>query len=235
MLLTSAQVSFAISSVIGIYSRITMSYITNLTFLAVFFFTSALFLSGYVLQQQTVRDLRAAIKPQLVRLPSGPDFFPAPKLRDDGFLVDTVVIEGEKREAIENGNVQGNQEEDDMIGATRWQKAARRKKFTEAAVLNDQKPLLEDQDTQMDEEIIKSTSKTATTEEEKPLSRAARRKQIKDQILADGNGESFKGYRRRMWWWLDIWIEWNNIGFLWSLGSTAGTIFRRRNETMIFV
>ncbi|KAA8567740.1 hypothetical protein EYC84_008211 [Monilinia fructicola] len=46
MLLTSGQVSVAISSFI------------------VFFFTTALFLSGYVLQQQTVRDLREAIKPQ---------------------------------------------------------------------------------------------------------------------------------------------------------------------------
>ncbi|KAK3495464.1 hypothetical protein B0T13DRAFT_512412 [Neurospora crassa] len=45
MLLTSAQVSIAFSS--GI----------------VFIFTAALFLSGYAIQQRTLRDLRAAIKP----------------------------------------------------------------------------------------------------------------------------------------------------------------------------
>lgn len=45
MLLTSAQVSIAFSS--GI----------------VFFFTAALFLSGYAIQQRTVRDLRQAIRP----------------------------------------------------------------------------------------------------------------------------------------------------------------------------
>ncbi|KAL8685590.1 MAG: hypothetical protein Q9218_007664 [Villophora microphyllina] len=46
MLLTSSQISMAISSSI------------------VFIFTSLLFLSGYVLQQQTVRSLQAAIRPQ---------------------------------------------------------------------------------------------------------------------------------------------------------------------------
>ncbi|OCK82984.1 glycosyltransferase family 8 protein [Lepidopterella palustris CBS 459.81] len=47
MLLTSGQVSMAISSTI------------------VFIFTSLLFLSGYVLQQKTVHSLQAAIKPRL--------------------------------------------------------------------------------------------------------------------------------------------------------------------------
>jgi len=34
---------------------------------------------------------------------------------------------------------------------------------------------------------------------EKPISRAERRRRIKEQILAEGEGEGFKGYRRRMW------------------------------------
>jgi hypothetical protein len=36
-------------------------------------------------------------------------------------------------------------------------------------------------------------------ETENPLSRAERRRKIKEQILYEGEGESFKGYRRRMW------------------------------------
>ncbi|KAI4116089.1 MAG: hypothetical protein LQ338_007765 [Usnochroma carphineum] len=51
MLLTSGQISMAISSSV------------------VFIFTSLLFLSGYVLQQQTVRSLQATIKPQPVAPP----------------------------------------------------------------------------------------------------------------------------------------------------------------------
>ena len=34
---------------------------------------------------------------------------------------------------------------------------------------------------------------------QKPLSRAERRKKIKEEILAVGEGEGFKGYKRRMW------------------------------------
>lgn len=34
---------------------------------------------------------------------------------------------------------------------------------------------------------------------EEALSRAARRKKIREQILADGDGEHFTGYRRRAW------------------------------------
>ncbi|KAL8716930.1 MAG: hypothetical protein Q9225_005782 [Loekoesia sp. 1 TL-2023] len=51
MLLTSGQISMAISSSV------------------VFIFTFLLFLSGYVLQQQTVRSLQAAIKPQPITVP----------------------------------------------------------------------------------------------------------------------------------------------------------------------
>ncbi|KAI4257439.1 MAG: hypothetical protein L6R42_005661 [Xanthoria sp. 1 TBL-2021] len=51
MLLTSGQISMAISSSV------------------VFMFTFLLFLSGYVLQQQTVRSLQAVIKPQPIVVP----------------------------------------------------------------------------------------------------------------------------------------------------------------------
>jgi hypothetical protein len=34
---------------------------------------------------------------------------------------------------------------------------------------------------------------------EKQLGRAERRKKIKEEILAAGDGDGFKGYRRRMW------------------------------------
>jgi hypothetical protein len=41
--------------------------------------------------------------------------------------------------------------------------------------------------------------KAKSSPEEKPLSRAERRKKIKEEILAVGEGEGFKGYRRRIW------------------------------------
>jgi hypothetical protein len=150
----------------------------------VFLFTAALFLSGYVLQQQTVRDLRAAIKPQLVRH-SGPDLFLPPQFGKDGYLVDAVVIETTHKD-IESG------EDDDMIGATRRQKAERKKmKEIEAAKAQKRSEHEISQDA--------NSNNRETKKEEKVFSRAERRKRIKEQILADGDGESFKGYRRRMW------------------------------------
>jgi hypothetical protein len=38
-----------------------------------------------------------------------------------------------------------------------------------------------------------------TPKKEKPLSRAERRKKIKEEIMAAGDGEGFKGYKRRQW------------------------------------
>ncbi|KAE9365306.1 hypothetical protein N431DRAFT_387434 [Stipitochalara longipes BDJ] len=184
MLLTSSQVSVAISSAI------------------VFFFTSALFLSGYVLQQQTVRDLRAAIKPQLVRPKPGPDLYLPPQFRDEDYweargVVDAVKVEGQdgSETVVENRNEREG--EDNMIGATRWQKAAARKKklVEEQALKEGPKAIVDDSERtnvgKEEDAILKPP--------EKPISRAERRRRIKEQILAEGEGEGFKGYKRRMW------------------------------------
>ncbi|CZS99587.1 uncharacterized protein RAG0_07927 [Rhynchosporium agropyri] len=191
VLLTSAQVSVAISSAI------------------VFMFTTALFLSGYVLQQQTVRDLRAAIKPQLHRPKSAPDS----NLDENGYLIDMVRIEtqptkDDSREhlvevshsssASTDGGAQDIAEPEaiDMVGATRWQKAARKKKL-DIEAKQDQKPMIDASSPISRKKGKPSTSKTKP--EAKPMSRAERRKKIKEQIVAEGQGETFKGYRRRMW------------------------------------
>ncbi|KAF8859821.1 hypothetical protein BDZ45DRAFT_724973 [Acephala macrosclerotiorum] len=190
MLLTSSQVSVAISSFI------------------VFFFTTALFLAGYVLQQQTVRDIRAVIKPQLVRSPpQGPELFLPPQFREDGYLVDVIVdpvLPPKDREQInvelettkdeqsnDTGEEEGSEQEnidEDMIGATRWQKAARKKQLEALKAKQDGGAPSEDKG-----------QKSEAQKQEQKLSRAERRRRIKEQILADGEGESFKGYRRRMW------------------------------------
>lgn len=215
MLLTSAQVSLAISSSIGSFFPSIPQ--TLLMQDIVFLFTTALFLSGYVLQQQTVRDLRAAIKPQLERPPPGPDLYLPPQFTEDGYLVDAVTVETqdiqveEKADvAINNGNKSTvedvsaeekgegeTHDESDMVGATRWQKAARKKKIEEArkAAQGPQNPL--------NEPDYRSSSREEPTvkpkPEEKPMSRAERRRKIKEEILAAGEGEGFKGYRRRTW------------------------------------
>ncbi|KAL2062359.1 hypothetical protein VTL71DRAFT_6625 [Oculimacula yallundae] len=197
VLLTSAQVSVAISSTI------------------VFLFTTALFLSGYVLQQQTVRDLRAAIKPQLQRPKGAPDSWTATQFNEDGYLVDMVQIETQhtkddsREQVVEvsssesigtdgegNENVGSERESDDMVGATRWQKAARKKKL-EVEAMQGQKPILDDSSELPRKKAKGKPAKSKV--EKKPMSRAERRRKIKEQIVAEGQGETFKGYRRRMW------------------------------------
>lgn len=211
MLLTSSQVSVAISSFIG---TSTPPFLFLFTFLktkadlqrtTVFIFTTALFLSGYVLQQQTVRDLRAAIKPQLVRPKPGPELYLPPQFRDAEYweargVVDAVHVDESVAESEGSEKVIGSDDDDEaenMIGATRWQKAAARKKklMEEQALKEGQKPIVDDRrdgGKGLEQE-------TAPKPPEKPVSRAERRRKIKEQILAEGEGEGFKGYRRRTW------------------------------------
>jgi len=44
-----------------------------------------------------------------------------------------------------------------------------------------------------------STSDAEVSKDEKSMSRAERRKRIKEEIMAGSEEEGFKGYRRRMW------------------------------------
>ncbi|EKD14319.1 uncharacterized protein L3040_008329 [Drepanopeziza brunnea f. sp. 'multigermtubi'] len=199
MLITSGQVSVAISS--GI----------------VFLFTTALFLSGYVLQQATVRDLRAAIKPQLNRPKPGPDLYLPPQFTEDGYLVDVIKVEtqniqdeagrdalgdraaGSGGDSSAEGDEQATDEaSDDMVGATRWQKAARKKKTEEARQRKEQE-LQHPISNSGSGDSPGGTPPIVSKPQEKPISAAERRRRIKEQIVAEGEGEGFKGYRRRMW------------------------------------
>jgi hypothetical protein len=173
----------------------------------VFIFTTALFLSGYVLQQRTVRDIRAAIKPQLLG-PSGPELYIPPQFRtgefwdgkEESIVIDNSRIEngvksseGSQRQEGGEGQEAGErvaEEDENMIGATRWQKAAKQKERMKVKEAAQQKPMNRESATGQEEKV---------KVEEKPMGRAERRKKIKEEILAVGEGESYKGYRRRMW------------------------------------
>lgn len=77
----------------------------------------------------------------------------------------------------------GEEEVDEsMIGATRWQKAAK----------------LKEKEKLKEEAAQKVLEREMQEAEDSTLSRAARRKKIKEEIVASG-GEGFKGYKRRMW------------------------------------
>ncbi|KAL3418887.1 hypothetical protein PVAG01_09108 [Phlyctema vagabunda] len=155
MLLTSSQVSVAISSTV------------------IFLFTSALFLSGYVVQQKTVQDLRIAIKPA-PRPAHEPVTYLPERFRDpDAHAHDRTQTES-NAQVIEVNQLEGE---------------ARRK----------HKELLHQQ--QVVEVGGKTSGRDAVrkAEEGKRETPAERRKRIKDEIMEGSEEGSLGGYRPRRW------------------------------------
>jgi hypothetical protein len=161
-----------------------------------------------VLQQATVRDLRAAIKPQMVQHVSEQVYLDPQLQESRRGVIDTIPIDSFREvehgssqshkdvtNTIESGNEEGEEDRnDDMIGATRWQKEKKKKEKLLAEQRNTQKPMVREKPPQ---EHAKEVAKSDP--DEKPLSRAERRKKLKEEIIASGQGETFTGYRRRMW------------------------------------
>ena len=161
-----------------------------------------------------MRDLRAAIQPQLVRDPPKaiPDLYLPPQFRDEEEwersqkgVVDAVIEKAKQEDGMSDSEGGGEGEDgaseavDDMVGATRWQKAARRKKLeaeAQAKMEAEQKPLVPEGGEQKGDESVAEDTKPKAEEER--ISPAERRRRIKAQIIAEGEGEGFKGYRRRV-------------------------------------
>lgn len=151
----------------------------------VLLFTSALFLSGYAIQQQTVRDLRAAIKPHVQPpqiKPHLPVKFAKPSPKEHG-----VQVQVQKSvQDSHGGTVEAGENSE---GTTIQQKKIR---------LTDQQPinLLPGNDKAPE---IKSQPDKKAIPLEKPISRAERKRKLKEELTAGSGKEGFKGYRRRMW------------------------------------
>ncbi|CAG8984276.1 hypothetical protein HYALB_00010701 [Hymenoscyphus albidus] len=116
----------------------------------------------------------------------------------------SIAAGGEKEGNSNEGSKTGADDEEDMIGATRWQKEKRRKQRLLANSEQAQKPLKKEgakaKVSQKGSEASTQSTKDAKTKAaQKPLSKAERRKKIKEEILAAGEGESYQGYRRRKW------------------------------------
>ncbi|KAG0650350.1 hypothetical protein D0Z07_2984 [Hyphodiscus hymeniophilus] len=185
MLLTSGQVSVAISSVV------------------IFMFTSALFLSGYALQQQTVRDLRAAIQPkatpQAARLYLPTQFAVQPTPSPKANAVDGLERAGANIEVI--------REKPEVValeglghvseGTPENIKNPIRDDYADIGKSTSQKPIARVEELPRNER--ESVLDIEAQRKEKPMSRAERRKKIKEEIMAAGEGEGFKGYKRRQY------------------------------------
>lgn len=157
-----------------------------------------------MLQQKTLRDIRTAIRPQLITTQDQlylPPQFDNPTIQ---------VIGGEESDVVVNVKQGGGL---DHVDTNKVKKA----KGTESSWKQDTKqgseegsegqvPVMPAADTQpVQESFVKlppnsdPAHPSKDKSEEKPLSRAERRKKIKEEILAIGEGDGFKGYRRRAW------------------------------------
>ncbi|ORY67634.1 uncharacterized protein BCR38DRAFT_338034 [Pseudomassariella vexata] len=159
MLLTSSQVSIAISSGIIIT------------------FTIALFLSGYVIQQRTLRDLRRAIRP---------DPRPSPKI----YLPDRFR---ETTTELEDGRVVGLNEGD---GSQKDTVVEIRPSVPDEG---GQKVMADER--RKDDGTGKNGKggEEKKEQDEKPESRAERRRRIKKEIQELSQGETPMYYQRRLW------------------------------------
>ncbi|EMR89325.1 hypothetical protein ACHAO1_009661 [Botrytis cinerea] len=203
MLLTSGQVSVAISSFI------------------VFFFTAALFLSGYVLQQQTVRDLREAIKPQFQAKLVGLEVPDNLNINADRSgrkgQVEVFLPKKFENNAVQEGNIRAEikrdieEESEEMIGKNGKNIRVRGKEsevWSEVEIEIEESAIEERKDYgSVEGEDTRPVDNTEDARRgggggisipEKPLSRAERRRRIKEDLVTSGEGETFNGYRRRI-------------------------------------
>ncbi|TGO28348.1 hypothetical protein BPAE_0029g00790 [Botrytis paeoniae] len=200
MLLTSGQVSVAISSFI------------------VFFFTTALFLSGYVLQQQTVRDLREAIKPQFQAKLVGLEVPDNLNINADRSgrkgQVEVFLPKKFENEAVREGNIKAEikrdveEESDEVIGKNGKARGEENEEWSEVELDESVIKVRKDYGSVKGEgegagsvdntEDVKKGGDGEIAVPEKPLSRAERRRRIKEELVTSGEGEIFNGYRRRV-------------------------------------
>ncbi|KAK0661562.1 hypothetical protein QBC41DRAFT_261057 [Cercophora samala] len=197
MLLTSSQVSIAVSS--GV----------------VFFFTLALFLSGYTIQQRTLREIRASInRPK----PSPKIFLP------DRFKQSTTELEDGTIVIIEDENISRPPRPlQEILLEEEKERELEREREREVVITvvptvpTEEEVLAEKKQAEAKEKEKKGgllgwmrASKKAEkkTEEgedgeedgvQKPISRAERRKRIKEELMRLSQGEERGWYQRRLY------------------------------------
>jgi hypothetical protein len=160
-------------------------------------FTTALFLSGYAIQQRTLRDLRAAIRP---------DARPSPKVYlPDGFKVSTTELEDRTVVYLDAGERDPEPSQQETIIDIKPTISGEAEPNVEKLEPDgSQKPQdgPEQQHEQAAEKQKHGAEEDIISEDialPKPLSRFERRRQIKEEIRRLSQGESPVYYQRRLW------------------------------------
>ncbi|OTA61457.1 hypothetical protein K449DRAFT_382861 [Hypoxylon sp. EC38] len=174
MLLTSSQVSVLLSSGIVVLC------------------TAALFLSGYAIQQRTLRDLRSAIKINREPRPSPKIYLPDRFKKSTTELEDGTIVDVNDPRLGRRRRRQNVQEKDIVIIRP---------------TLPDENPeqqrlaVPENQENNDDAGARVGTPNSGeeATNQQKPISRAERRRQIKEEIRRLSEAKEPIYYQRRLW------------------------------------
>ncbi|KAI0837970.1 hypothetical protein F5Y06DRAFT_58488 [Hypoxylon sp. FL0890] len=174
MLLTSSQVSVLLSSGIVVLC------------------TAALFLSGYAIQQRTLRDLRSAIKINREPRPSPKIYLPDRFKKSTTELEDGTVVDVNDPRLGRRRRRQDVQDDDIVIVRP---------------TLPDEKPQQQNPAAPETKENNDETgvrvgiqdSGEEATKNQKPISRAERRRQIKEEIRRLSEAKDPVYYQRRLW------------------------------------
>ncbi|CAK7266915.1 hypothetical protein SEPCBS119000_002279 [Sporothrix epigloea] len=188
MLLTSSQVSVAVSAGVVVLC------------------TFALFISGYVIQQRTVRQLRESIR---MPKPEPPKIFLPDRFNKmttelaDGTIV-TIDTDGEEEGANGHGiitadNAPSKSQASPLVGG-------RKDKGRQGGmdVVIEVRPSLPGADSRSRQKVQSETGKpgvlpAAPEKEQKPVSRAERRRRIKEDLMKMASNEKPIHYQRRLY------------------------------------
>ncbi|KAI1379012.1 hypothetical protein F4677DRAFT_410312 [Hypoxylon crocopeplum] len=146
--------------------------------------TAALFFSGYAIQQRTLRDLRRAIKPREPR--------PSPKIYlPEYFQKPTTELEDGTTVEIDDPRLgrSHDADEDDIVIV----------RPTIPDESEQQKPLAPEKKHAAGARVEAQNDRDGATNEQKPMSRAERRRQIKEDIRRLSAGQEPVYYQRRLW------------------------------------
>lgn len=210
LLLTSSQVQVIASGFVS-KSHPTIStaspipsQLTNVVVSPVFLCTFALFFSGYMIQQRTLRELRVAIQPRgpprgshRESQPSSQAYLPERFRTTTTELEDGTIVQIEseaEREAKEQGVVIEVKKTKPDIKAD---KVADHKVNPEAKQKNID--IVEQLKAKVAEKMVPVSRPDIQAKNDKPLSRAQRRKMIKQDLQRSAQLEEPAYYQRRMW------------------------------------
>ncbi|GAB0137107.1 hypothetical protein EsDP_00005390 [Epichloe bromicola] len=190
----------------------------------VILFTLALFLSGYALQQRTLRDLRVAIRPGHTR-PSPKANLPSYFRRETTKLQDGTIIVGQSQADVDEKEQLAKKYELRQAEPKTKSKTNAREKDTKSAKLTDEEPeaqreeaapIVEDPEGRggaTEEQLrILSTLQTQAARQAwgvdhpdplaknpLPITRVERRKLIKEEIQRLAQADRPVYYQRRLW------------------------------------